>query len=141
MATGLIGVSTRHCDIPELLIHGETSRLADEGDVEGIARELRWVADHPEAWSGLTRAARHRVEAEYDLVVQCARMSTLYHEVVRPYKNKKGNNTLRTKNKYLNKNNISNIDYINKTNLKSQLRTGFRSDRMSSTRVYIETKW
>jgi colanic acid/amylovoran biosynthesis glycosyltransferase len=80
-ATGIVLVSTSHCDIPELVEHGVTGLLAPEGDVGGIAGCLRWLVSHPEAWQKLSRAARDRVEAEFDARRQGERLARIYREV------------------------------------------------------------
>jgi colanic acid/amylovoran biosynthesis glycosyltransferase len=71
-ATGMPIVSTRHCDIPEVVVDGVTGLLADEGDVEGIAARLGELAGDPARWEAMGRAARAHVEARFD-VIACVR--------------------------------------------------------------------
>ena len=66
-ATGIPIVSTRHADIPEVIEHGVGGLLAKERDVDGLVDHLRWLMDHPDAWFVLTRAARMRVERDFDV--------------------------------------------------------------------------
>lgn len=53
MARGLPVVSTRHAGIPEQVIEEETGLLVDEGDVDGMARNILLLAKDP--------ALRHRM--------------------------------------------------------------------------------
>ena len=45
-ASGMAIVSTRHCDIPGVVKDGITGWLADEHDVEGLVRHLRWLIEN-----------------------------------------------------------------------------------------------
>jgi len=77
-ATGMVVLATRHCDIPSVVIHDQTGLLVDERDVEGLAAGLRWVVGHPDRWREMTEAARARVEAEYDVVKESAKLAQIY---------------------------------------------------------------
>ena len=80
-ATGLPVVATRHCDIPEVVRHEESGLLAEERDVETLAGHLLLLAQHPERWPAMGRAARARVEAEFDARRTTAQLEQLYDEV------------------------------------------------------------
>jgi colanic acid/amylovoran biosynthesis glycosyltransferase len=82
-ASGMPVVSTRHCDIPEVLEDGVGGLLAEERDVDGLAERIGWLLDHPEAWHALTAAARRRIEAEFDAVTQGHRLAAHYDQLVR----------------------------------------------------------
>jgi colanic acid/amylovoran biosynthesis glycosyltransferase len=75
-------VSTYHCDIPQVLTHGETGLLANERDVDGLVDALRWLLDHPDAWEGMTAAARRHIEAHFDVRAQARELASVYQEVV-----------------------------------------------------------
>lgn len=80
-ATGMPIVSTRHCDIPEVVEDGVTGLLADEGDVAGIADRLGELAADPGRWPAMGHAARRRIEERFDVRV-CARgLVTRYVEL------------------------------------------------------------
>ncbi len=78
-ASGMMVVSTTHCDIPQIVKHG---LLAGERDVEGLATHLRWLAANPGAWAGMLAAGRAHVEAEYNAAVQGGRLAGIYRDVV-----------------------------------------------------------
>lgn len=82
LATGMPVVSTTHCDIPEVIEHGVSGLLADERDVDGLERHLRWMVAHPEAWRAMAEAGRRRVEAEFNARVQGERLAAIYRELV-----------------------------------------------------------
>jgi colanic acid/amylovoran biosynthesis glycosyltransferase len=71
-------ISTTHCDIPSIVIHGKTGLLAAERDVSGLVQHLRWFVTHPEHWQGMVMAGRLHVEAEYNVVKQADRLGGIY---------------------------------------------------------------
>ncbi len=71
-ATGMPIVSTRHCDIPEVVEDGVTGLLAEEGDIDGIAARLGELAADSDRWAPMGVAARARVEERFD-VRECVR--------------------------------------------------------------------
>lgn len=80
-ATGMPVVSTRHCDIPEVIEDGVGGLLAEERDVNGLVERLTWLIDHPGDWRALTAAARERIEKEFDVRKQAGRLGEIYREV------------------------------------------------------------
>lgn len=80
IATGMPVIATRHCDIPNVVIDGETGLLADERDVDGLAMHLQWLVDHPDEWTKFTDAGRARVEREFDSRIQGDRLAAIYQE-------------------------------------------------------------
>lgn len=66
MAAGLTVVSSVHSGIPELVDDGATGFLAAERDVAGLASRLGWIIDHPEACEPIARAARAKVERDFN---------------------------------------------------------------------------
>jgi glycosyltransferase involved in cell wall biosynthesis len=71
-------VSTLHAGIPEIILDGETGLLVPERDVAGLADRLERLAGDPELRARLGRAARARMDAEFDLDSQCARLESIY---------------------------------------------------------------
>ena len=76
-------VSSRHCDIPEVLQDGETGLLAEERDVDGLERRLCWLLDHPDRWEPMVRAARRHIEDEFSAVVQGRRLGSHYESLAK----------------------------------------------------------
>jgi colanic acid/amylovoran biosynthesis glycosyltransferase len=77
-ATGMPVVSSFHCDIPMVLEDRVTGLLAEERDVAGIEKGLRWLIDNREAWAALVTAARRHIEREFSAEKQGARLAAIY---------------------------------------------------------------
>jgi glycosyltransferase involved in cell wall biosynthesis len=83
MAAGLPVVAARTVGIPELVIDGETGLLAEPGNPAGLARALGNLLDDPARAAALARAARAKIEAEYDLKRNVARLCKRFAAVPR----------------------------------------------------------
>lgn len=81
-ASGIPVVASTHCDIPEVIVHGEGGRLAREGDLESLVDELQSMVAHPETWAAMASAARAHLEREFDVRVQAERLADIYRSVV-----------------------------------------------------------
>ncbi len=80
-ATGMMIVSTTHCDIPAIVQDGETGFLAQERDVQGLVQCLRQLADQPDRWLGMQQRARQQTEAEFNAKLQGERLAAIYEEL------------------------------------------------------------
>ena len=81
MATGMPVVSSRHCDIPEIVHHMETGLLAEERDVNGLERQLHWLLENHTRWAALAEAGRKHVEKHYNAKLQGEKLAELYREL------------------------------------------------------------
>jgi colanic acid/amylovoran biosynthesis glycosyltransferase len=79
-ATGMPIVSTRHCDIPDVLDQS-SHLLADERDVGGLVDRLDWLIDNE--WSDFLARTRADIEARYNASRQGKRLAELYVRVAR----------------------------------------------------------
>ncbi|OPY00282.1 MAG: Glycogen synthase [Syntrophorhabdus sp. PtaB.Bin006] len=77
-ATGMIIVSTTHCDIPEAIHHGSMGLLTEERDVDGILNHIRWLLNNPEKWHDMAVNCRKHIEKEYDVNTQALRLGEIY---------------------------------------------------------------
>lgn len=82
-ASGMPVVSTRHCDIPELIEDGVSGLLAVEGDEESLLGCLRRLAKEPERWGEYGRAARARMEERFDAAEQGRALAAVYRSLGR----------------------------------------------------------
>lgn len=77
-ATGMPIVSTNHCDIPEVILHGVSGLLAEERDVAGLVNHLQQLVNNPRQWHDFVQAGRRHIEAEYDAQIQGVRLAKTY---------------------------------------------------------------
>jgi len=77
-ASGMPIVSTFHCDIPEVIVHGESGWLAPERDHLCLAEHLRWLIHHPDDWRPFLDAGRRRVETLFDCRTQGLKLAERY---------------------------------------------------------------
>lgn len=82
VASGMPIISTRHCDIPEVIQDGKTGLLADERDTDGLVKNLQWLVDHPQKWAEMLQAGRKYIEEEYNVKTQGQRLAELYQSLV-----------------------------------------------------------
>lgn len=66
-ASGMPLIGSRHCDIPEIVVEGQTGWLCEERDIAGLVTALLSAARDPvqRAWFGCN--ARKRVEERFDI--------------------------------------------------------------------------
>lgn len=79
MASGLIPISTFHSGIPELIADGVDGFLVPEGDVAAYALKMAVALDCGEETG---KAARRRVEADFNLEVQNEKLNALCRRVI-----------------------------------------------------------
>ncbi len=80
-ASGMPIVSTKHCDIPEVICHGTTGFLAEERNVEQLYEQLRHLTENPDQWDTMLAAGRKHIELEYDAVTQGNRLAAFYQRL------------------------------------------------------------
>lgn len=83
MALGLICVGTRHCDIPQVIVHDRTGYLCAEDDVVGMTEVLCSLIRHPAETMTLVAQGRKHVEEHFALEGQLQRLSDVYSSLVR----------------------------------------------------------
>lgn len=67
MALGLPVIASPVTGIPELVRDGESGLLSPEGDAEALAGKIALMLDDPALRLRLSRAARARIEADFDI--------------------------------------------------------------------------
>lgn len=80
-ASGMPVISSRHCDIPEIVQGGVTGFLVPERDADAIYSALRQLIASPEAWATMATAARRHIEREFDASRQGERLAEIYREL------------------------------------------------------------
>jgi glycosyltransferase involved in cell wall biosynthesis len=81
MAAGLPVVGTRVGGIPELVADGETGRIVELDDAEGLARALDELAERPEERLAMGRAGAARVAEHFSAAGVAARTIDLYERL------------------------------------------------------------
>ena len=82
-ASEVVPVSTYHAGIPEIVEDGQTGFLVNERDVEGLADRLEHLVKDASLRSRMGRAAREKMEREFDNRVQVDELEKLYDRAVR----------------------------------------------------------
>lgn len=83
MAARLPIVSTRAGGVGEVVVDGETGRLAEPGDVATLAEALAELANAPHLCHALGAAGRQRAEAMFTQSQMTASYAALYEELAR----------------------------------------------------------
>ena len=81
-ASGMPVVSSFHCDIPEVIRHGETGWLAPERDIDAIVGAIEQWLDQPQQWASMLQAGRHHIEQHYDARTQGALLARHYSDAM-----------------------------------------------------------
>jgi colanic acid/amylovoran biosynthesis glycosyltransferase len=78
MALGLLCIGTRHCDIPEVIRHGETGFIAESGDIAGLASLILRAAEEPDASRAMCAAGRAHIETFFSTARQVLDLEAIY---------------------------------------------------------------
>lgn len=82
MATGMPVISTRHCDIPEVVRYEVDDWLAGERDSAGLLDRFHRLIRSPAGWASMVRSGRRHIEQEYNAAVQGGRLLDIYRQVL-----------------------------------------------------------
>ncbi len=80
-ASGLPVVSTRHADIPEVVLDGESGFLVPERDSRALADCLDCLLKHPDVWPDFGQAGRRHVEQHYNIHREVLKLETIYSDL------------------------------------------------------------
>ena len=81
-ASGMPVVSSFHCDIPEVIRHGETGWLAPERDVDAIVDAIEQWLNRPQQWSAMLQTGRNHIEQHYDARTQGLLLAQHYQDAI-----------------------------------------------------------
>lgn len=82
MATGMPVISTKHSDIPEIVLDDVTGYLAEENHLESLKACLQKIFDQPESVEILGEKGRRRIEREFDAKKQVQKLEGFYNELL-----------------------------------------------------------
>ena len=80
-ASGMMVVSTTHCDIPEVILHKSTGLLAPERNVEMLVDHLKWLINQPGQWETMLLAGRAHTMDQYDARQQGRQLAMHYQSL------------------------------------------------------------
>ncbi len=78
MASGLLCVGSRHCDIPEVILDNKTGYLCAEGNFMEMAKTLQNLTANPGKIPALARAGRRHIEEKFNLSLQLETLAAEY---------------------------------------------------------------
>jgi colanic acid/amylovoran biosynthesis glycosyltransferase len=81
--TGVIVVTTRHADIPEIVDDEVTGYLAEPGDRESLIAAIERAIAQVDRWPSIGTSARAHASHEFDAATQGQRLAALYQGVSR----------------------------------------------------------
>lgn len=85
-ASGMPILSTIHCDIPEVVIGGESGYLVPERDVDALVEKLEFLISNPDMWEQMGRRGREHITQNYDVITQVQKLEEIYDLVIRKAK-------------------------------------------------------
>ena len=77
-ATGMVIVSTTHCDIPHVVEDKKTGLLAKEKDVPGLVERLCWLSEHRDNWPDMLAKSRQHIENKFNKNVLSKKLFEIY---------------------------------------------------------------
>jgi len=81
-ASGMQIVSTKHCDIPNVVLDGKSGLLAEEGNVAGLTTKLQWLIDNSGQWATLAQAGREHMDSQFNGQVQGQKLAAIYQDII-----------------------------------------------------------
>lgn len=85
-AAGLIIVSTKHCDIPNVLGKKNGEILVKERDSNALENILGWLVDNTNQWQAIADENRQFIEQEFNLKNQGPALTRIYNGLVQDHK-------------------------------------------------------
>jgi colanic acid/amylovoran biosynthesis glycosyltransferase len=86
-ASGMPIVSTRHCDIPGIVLDGETGLLAEERNANELAAHITQLSRHPGTWLSMLQKGRQHIERNFSCIIQGQKLAQLYHGLLGAHAN------------------------------------------------------
>lgn len=82
MAAGMVVVSTRHSDIPEIVLDGETGYLANENDLHSLIATFDLMFNNLDSFEQFGQQARAWIEQEFDARKQTIKLEQHYRSLI-----------------------------------------------------------
>lgn len=82
-ASGMPILSTNHCDIPEVVMDGESGYLVLEKNVDALTEKLEFLVSNPSIWEKMGDKGRKHIEKNYNITTQIQKLEEIYDLVVK----------------------------------------------------------
>ena len=82
-ASGMPILSTTHCDIPEVIVDGESGYLVLERNVDALTEKLEFLISNSDMWKQTGQKGREHIEKNYNITTQVQRLEEIYDIVVK----------------------------------------------------------
>jgi len=82
-ASGMPILSTNHCDIPEVIVDGQSGCLVPERDVRALTEGLEFLVSNPHMWERMGEEARQHIEKHYNIARQIDRLEEIYDMIAK----------------------------------------------------------
>ena len=82
-AVGCPTLATRHSDIPQVVLDGETGRLVDEKRPDQIADAVQGFYEHPDQLGEYGRRAREHVAQHFNASIEAEKLEAVYDELLK----------------------------------------------------------
>lgn len=81
-ATGMPVLSTTHCDIPEVVLDGETGYLSSERNVDELYNNTIKLLENADIWDKMAEKARSHITENYNVKKQGTELAGMYDELL-----------------------------------------------------------
>lgn len=80
-ASGMPILSTKHCDIPEVVLDGQSGYLVPERDIDALAERLEHLVLNPCIWEEMGFKGRRHIESKYNVKIQVQTLEEIYDAI------------------------------------------------------------
>jgi len=82
-ASGMPILSTNHCDIPEVVVDGESGFLVLERNVDALTEKLEFLVSSPGIWEKMGEKGRKYIKKNYNITTQVEKLEEIYDMVAK----------------------------------------------------------
>jgi colanic acid/amylovoran biosynthesis glycosyltransferase len=82
MSMGVIAVATRHAGNSELIEDGISGFLVSQKNSKELAKKIKYIIEHPEIWKSIGRAARKKVENEFETKKSIEKLEQIFYQLL-----------------------------------------------------------
>jgi colanic acid/amylovoran biosynthesis glycosyltransferase len=83
IASGMPVIASKHADIPEVVLNGESGWLVDERSAEQLAERIQYLVRNPDQLESMGRVGRKHIEHNYNLIFQIRCLEETYQQLLK----------------------------------------------------------